>query len=184
MPFEICTHQAALDGSPPVTRPSFDFRPGTWKMRFDRFRLVRAQVLLAFILLRQMLKASEANKCSKRWHLFAAPNGHFSDDCTTVLTAARLVAVGKPTGGIRSATRRTVLFAVALQRIILQLQDFFLRFQVWYLDDGHLCGTVDNVGRAMEQLKQSLPWSAVVTSVQTSKIEKKKAAPWVKRRRH
>ena len=93
------------------------------------------------------VKARLPSLYSYAWACYHQPNTLFGDEFD--LTSTRGVQQGD--------VCRPVLFAVALQRIILQQKEFFLRFQVWFLDDGHLCGTVDNVGRAMEQLKQSLP---------------------------
>ena len=41
------------------------------------------------------------------------------------------------------------LFAIALHRVVLQLEDLGLKFQFWYLDDGILCGSVSTLVAAV-----------------------------------
>ena len=79
------------------------------------------------------------------WACYHKPNALFGDEFNMI--SSRGVQQGDVCGPVLPSHCS----------VVLQLQEFFLKFQVWYLDDGHLFMTVENVGRAMEQLKQSLP---------------------------
>ena len=45
------------------------------------------------------------------------------------------------------------MFAIAIQKTVLELVDLNLTFQYWYLDDGVLCGPANDVARAMAHLE-------------------------------
>ena len=64
----------------------------------------------------------------------------------------------------------TVLFAIALHKVVLKLQELGLNFQFWYLDDGILCGSVEAVGTAILLLKQELPPLQLDLNLQKCKV--------------
>ena len=48
------------------------------------------------------------------------------------------------------------LFAIAIHTVVLLLRELGLDLNVWYLDDGILCGTIESVKNALELLKRHL----------------------------
>ena len=144
-------------------------------------------------LLLELLSSTYKQELLEALAAFCSPfvNGHFMPDSMRVLTAARLVAIGKPvllqvdlrnafnsldrsamlaevqarppllypyalscyqqptlpygdghsTSGVQQGNvSGPALFALALHRVVLQLQELGLHYQFWFLDDGIICG--------------------------------------------
>ena len=59
-------------------------------------------------------------------------------------------------GGQQGDVCGPVLFALALHRVVLQLQELGLHYQFWYLDDGIICGPAGQIALAVSMLQSFL----------------------------
>ena len=62
------------------------------------------------------------------------------------------------------------MFAVAIQKTILELSQLNLSFQFWYLDDGILCGPASEVARAMAHLEAEFGPAGLLVNRQKCRV--------------
>ena len=62
------------------------------------------------------------------------------------------------------------LFAIAIQKTILELTELNLSFQYWYLDDGILCGPASDVARAMAHLEAEFSPAGLLINRQKCRV--------------
>ena len=62
------------------------------------------------------------------------------------------------------------LFAIALHPVILRLREVGLDLNIWYLDDGVLCGKVESVATALNLIRHRLPEVGLELNISKCKI--------------